>query len=471
MGTSTSLEARKYFSDLAKHRKQFAPCETIDRDDIDLAFSKKKVDERKEWLRQFRPGTYMDHSMTEIRVSDFIHKELILFSMADNIRSIPSMIDGLKPGQRKILFSCFKRNLKNEIKVAQLAGYVAEHSAYHHGEQSLCATIVNMAQNFIGSNNLNLLEPNGQFGTRIQGGKDAASPRYIFTTLAPVTRTIFHRDDDPLLAYQNEDGQKIEPEWYVPVVPMVLVNGGEGIGSGWSTTIPMYNPRDIVANLYKLMEKEDEADGSSPALDEMHPWYRHFKGTIEQIALDKYRVTGVMRRIDSRTLEITELPIGVWTQSYKEFLESCMQKETPSSIPLISDYKEYHTDTSVHFILLLTEEMMQLAEQEGLEKRFKLVATLNTSNMVCFDAEGRIKRYTTVESLLRDFYDLRLSYYQKRKVGVTWNPWKTLEVLLTFVFLTCLFRSFFPLIFFISSSIWQRSSHPNGLSSIIRCDL
>ena len=168
----------------------------------------------------------MDHRVEEISLSDFINKELILFSMADNARSIPSAVDGFKPGQRKIIFSCFKRNLKSEIKVAQLAGYVSEHSAYHHGEQSLCTTIVGMAQNYVASNNLPLLEPLGQFGTRLHGGKDAASPRYIFTNLSPLARAVFHPSDDPLLTYLNDDGQDIEPEWYLPVVPMVFNSVG-----------------------------------------------------------------------------------------------------------------------------------------------------------------------------------------------------------------------------------------------------
>lgn len=140
-------------------------------------------------------------------------QELILFSRADLERSIPSMVDGLKPGQRKILFSCFKRNLKTDIKVAQLAGYVSEHSAYHHGEQSLASTIVNLAQDYVGSNNVNLLVPSGQFGTRLQGGKDAASARYIYTRLAPLTRHLYNEADDQLLNYLNEEGQNIEPQW------------------------------------------------------------------------------------------------------------------------------------------------------------------------------------------------------------------------------------------------------------------
>ena len=203
-----------------------------------------------------QPGTYLNHDTDEISYSDFINRELILFSMADNVRSIPSVADGLKPGQRKVIWACFKRNLRKEIKVnnahtlvlyppllispcattqvAQLVGYISEHAAYHHGEQSLTMTIVNLAQDYVGSNNLNLLLPNGQYGTRDQGGKDHASARYIFTEPAPITRTIFHPADDPLHNYLKEDNDQIEPEWYVPVIPLILVNGAEGIGTGSS---------------------------------------------------------------------------------------------------------------------------------------------------------------------------------------------------------------------------------------------
>ena len=165
--------------------------------------------------------------------------------------------DGLKPSQRKVLFSCFKRKLTKVIKVAQLAGYVSEHSAYHHGEVSLCQTIVGMAQNYVGSNNINYLEPSGMFGTRLLGGKDAASPRYIFTKLAAITRALFHEHDDALLKYQEEDGQHIEPEWYLPVIPLALVNGSDGIGTGYSTFSPNYNPRDIIRNIRHLLAGEE----------------------------------------------------------------------------------------------------------------------------------------------------------------------------------------------------------------------
>lgn len=220
---------------------------------MDLAFSKKLADKRKQWLETHDSKVNVDHNIKHLRYQDFVNKELIQFSIADCARSIPSLCDGLKPGQRKILFSCFKRKLKGEIKVAQLSGYVAEHSAYHHGEVSLQSTIVAMAQNFVGSNNINLLLPIGQFGTRNQGGKEAASSRYIFTSLSPVTRHLFPEADDDVLDYLEDEGQSIEPQHYLPIIPLSLVNGAEGIGTGWSTSIPQYNPREIIQNIQRLM--------------------------------------------------------------------------------------------------------------------------------------------------------------------------------------------------------------------------
>jgi len=199
---------------------------------IQMVFSKTKAEERKEWLRLFKPGTYLDHSIDKISYDDFVNRELILYSMADNIRSIPSVVDGLKPGQRKVLFACFKRKLIKEIKVSQLAGYVSEHTHYQHGEQSLATTIIALAQNFVGSNNVNLLEPIGNFGTRIAGGKDASSPRYVNTMLSPLARALFPALDDALLEHNVEDGDRIEPVWYAPVLPLILINGSDGIGTG-----------------------------------------------------------------------------------------------------------------------------------------------------------------------------------------------------------------------------------------------
>ncbi|TFK47941.1 type II DNA topoisomerase [Heliocybe sulcata] len=404
LGTSSDTDARTYFSNMKKHMIPFATTQDGDRELIELAFSKKKADERKEWLRQIKPGTFLDHNMDEIPFSDFINKELILFSMADNIRSIPSVADGLKPGQRKIIWGIFKRKLKKEIKVAQLVGYIAEHAAYHHGEQSLADTIVGLAQDFVGSNNLNLLSPSGQFGTRDSGGKDHASPRYIFTESMPMTRAVFPAADDPLLNYLKEDNDWIEPEYYIPVLPMILINGAEGIGTGWSTTIPCYNPVDIVKNLRRLMDGQEQ--------EPMFPWWRGFRGTIKKAGDHRYAVCGAVNKIDDTTVEITELPIHKWTSTYKAELEAMIGEKGDG---LVKDYKEHHDNTNVHFVVTMSASGMAKAEEQGLMEFFKLTGKISTGNMICFDFEGKIKKYDSPEEIVEEFYPIRLAQYQKRK--------------------------------------------------------
>ncbi|VDO46925.1 unnamed protein product [Onchocerca flexuosa] len=258
LGTSTSKEAKEYFNDMVRHRIRFQYSGEEDDDSLDMAFSKKKIEDRKVWLTNWmaEKKARREQGLTEeylydkdtraVSFKDFVNKELVLFSNADNERSIPSLVDGLKPGQRKVLFTCFKRADKKEVKVAQLAGAVGEMSAYHHGEASLMSTIVNLAQDYVGSNNINLLLPIGQFGTRLQGGKDSASPRYIFTQLNPVTRAMFPAVDENVLRFL-----------YCPIIPTVLVNGAEGIGTAWSTKIPNYNPREIVDNMRRLIRGEE----------------------------------------------------------------------------------------------------------------------------------------------------------------------------------------------------------------------
>lgn len=404
LGTSTPIEAREYFSALDKHLKRFHALQGEDKALIDLAFSKKKADDRKEWLQGFLPGTHLDPHLNDIPISDFINKELILFSMSDNVRSIPSVLDGLKPGQRKVLFGCYKKKLRSEIKVAQLAGYVSENTGYHHGEQSLIQTIIGLAQNFVGSNNINILKPNGSFGSRAAGGKDFSAARYIFTEINEITRKIFNPLDDPLYTYVQDDEQTVEPQWYLPVLPMILVNGAEGIGTGWSTNIPSYNPRDIVDNIRRLMNGE--------ALLEMTPWYRGWTGDIEQNGPQKYKVSGRIEQIDNNTVEITEIPVKTWTNNVKEFLLAGFGNEKTQA--WIKDMEEHHT-TSIRFVVKLNDAEMAKSLKIGLLERFKLISSISLGNMVAFDPMGRIKRYNDSLEILRDYYYVRLEYYQKRK--------------------------------------------------------
>ncbi|GAM89821.1 hypothetical protein ANO11243_078600 [Dothideomycetidae sp. 11243] len=412
LGTSETSDAEIYFSDLDRHLKQFHTIQEHEHQLIDLAFSKKKADDRKMWLQNFVPGTYLDMTGKEaITYDDFINKELILFSMADNQRSIPSVVDGFKPGQRKVLYTCFRRNLKKDVKVVELAGSVSGLTAYAYGDTSLQQTIVGLAQNFVGSNNINTLEPSGNFGSRLQGGNDAASARYIYTRLSPFARRIFHAADEPLLTYNTDDGKSIEPEVYMPVLPMILVNGADGIGTGWSTSIPNYNPVEIIENLKLRMNGTSKAD-----MTPMMPWFRGWDGTTEDVGEGRFKFTGKWSADEDRfEVDVTELPIRVWTQDFKDKLETVIRAEKAPSF--LKDYSEYNTPTKIHFILKMTQTDFNKhnSSTTGFEELLKLSKTMTTTNLVAFDAQGRIHKYESPLDIMEEFYHVRLDFYSKRK--------------------------------------------------------
>jgi len=409
LGTSNAKEAKEYFSNLDRNRLHF---EQIDADGgqlIDLCFRKTRVEDRKRWIMGYTSGTFIDFTKKRMTYDDFINKELVIMAVASNLRGIPNVIDGLKPSQRKILFSCLKRNLKEEIKVAQLSGYVSEHGAYHHGEMSLNGCIINMAQDFVGSNNINLLKPNGQFGSRLMGGKDAASPRYVFTKLSELTSLIYHPDDATLYTPLEDDGMVIEPYHYTPIIPMVLVNGAVGIGTGWSTSIPQYNPINIIQNI------EHRLDGIG--VNPLVPWYRDFTGTVMKKG-DDFIMHGAFNWKSNTCLQITELPVGVWTSPYKEFLEKAAAGEVKgfkkgSITRIVSNY----TDTLVDFQIHLNNDFAKIlrADPSQVFKFFKLEKKIQMSNMHAFTSDGRIKKYANASEIIDDFFPVRMQLYKKRK--------------------------------------------------------
>lgn len=416
LGTSTGEEAKQYFKDLKVVSYAYNNGESDA--SIDLAFNKKRADDRKEWLAHYDAQKVLDFSSTEVRYEDYINKGLIHFSNYDLERSIPNVVDGLKVSQRKILYACFKRNLTtNEIRVAQLASYVSEHACYHHGEASLQGAITSMAQDFVGANNINLLKPNGQFGSRNNAGKDAASPRYIYTLLEAITLTIFNKLDAGILTYLNDDGIDIEPEFYLPVIPLVLINGALGIGTGFSTNIPCFNPRDIAKAVRMMLTDEDSQ--CQCAETEFVPWYMGFKGTIEKTK-DKFMSRGCYQRITATKIVISELPVGTWTEDYKELLESMLEKD-------LKYYESHSTDKHVQFELHFASSQMVDAymqvEDNGytkFENDFKLVSSkgLGINNMYLYNSKGQIRKYNTILEIICDFMEVRLEYYAKRKAYV-----------------------------------------------------
>lgn len=452
----------------------------VSEDAFNLAFAKGKKgkgnckweDNRKIWVNSYNEDNYIDTDERRVSYYDFIHRQLIEFSVSDNIRSIPNMFDGFKPSQRKAYYGCVDLNLyKKEIKVSELQGIISQKTAYHHGEASLNETIIKMAQNFVGSNNINLLLPKGQFGTRLQGGKDSGAPRYIFTKLNELGKKIFIKEDADVLEYNVEDNKKIEPKFYVPIIPMCLVNGSEGIGTGYSTQIEPCNPRDIVANLRRIISDQKPKS--------MKPWYKHFTGTIEKIDTNKFVSRAKYDIIDDDTIHITDLPIGTWTDDYKAFIDNLRTQseeltkvakkdkkakatksgKSPKSKsakstkanskvgkakekrkkfladkskksatakvaktnPIASSIEsslcsDDCTDVRISFTIGFKPGKLKKHIKEGtLESNLKLAKPISLNNMHMFDENGKIIKYSSYGSILKHFAEIRLALYQKRK--------------------------------------------------------
>lgn len=416
LGTSTATEAKEYFKEMKTLNYKTESKE--DENYLNLAFTKTEADARKKWiLRNIKTPETLDYNNKKVNIKDLINKELVLFSIADNVRSIPSLVDGLKPSQRKIIFACIKRKLYSEIKVSQLAGYVSEVSSYHHGEASLQDTIVNLAQTFTGSNNMNLLEPVGQFGTRLLGGKDSSSPRYIFTHLSKNFKELFNDDDLDLLDYLDDDGQPIEPKFYVPTLPIILINGACGIGTGFSTDIPCFNPDDIKDRLLRLVENED-AD-----IAELCPWYKGFTGQIKKIEENKWTAHGVYS-INANVITVTELPVGTWTEDYKTFLDKLETENT------IYGYKNMSTETNVHFeIKMPLETVYEWRDNREIEKKLKLISHVSAKNMYVFNENNEIVKMESPEEIIYHFWRIRNEYYTKRQTNLVNKLKKELDIL------------------------------------------
>ncbi len=427
LGTSKDDEAKEYFKNMKKITYKYN--ENSD-EKIDLAFNKKRTDDRKTWLTNYDKNNVLDYTKSSVYYDTFINKELIHYSNRDLERSINHMCDGLKESTRKILYACIKRKLyTNEIKVAQLAGNVSEVTAYHHGENSLQQAIIGMAQIYVGTNNINILSPNGQFGSRIQGGNDASSPRYIYTLLSSLTKLIFREEDTPILNYLNDDGLQIEPDYYIPIIPMILVNGGVGIGTGFSTNIPLYNPKDIIdscisickaindnninvnseTDIYKINDIIDNSD-----IEDYKPYYLGFKGTIEKNDKDIYESKGIYNWIDDTTVHITELPIGTWTEDYKEFLESIIINSQYN----LKSFESHYTAKNVKFILYFTPGSRTIHNNsKKFETNFKLISSKNMSinNMHLYSSKGSIKKYKNTSDIIKDWSKVRILKYFERK--------------------------------------------------------
>ena len=418
LGTSTDKDIRSFGDKIVNLKYNGSESDLS----MDIAFNKAKTNERKDWMLDFDRETYIDvDEENNYTIPLFFNQELILFSLDDTHRSIGSITDGLKPSQRKILFCAFKKQLKydldSQIKVAQLSGYVSEQTNYHHGEECLNQSIIKMAQSFVNSNNVPLLHTIGQFGSRSMAGKDAASPRYIFTKLGPLTSAIFSSLDNPLLKHAYDDGQKVEYALYIPIVPTVLINGMTAIGTGWSSNIPTFNLLEISHKLKLLLVNDLEEF----ELCQLKPYYHGFKGTIRcaDETTNKFISEGKFEVKELKNNKIvhviTEIPVDMSIDGYKSFLESKLEQK------VIKDLKNNSSANEPYF------EFVCLKDFDPDD--FKLSSTISLNNMVLFNSKGKIEKYKSVDDIIYEFYDIRLEYYEKRITYMLENMNSNLQIL------------------------------------------
>ena len=419
LGTSTKKEAIEYFKNISQNMVTYKYSKKNKEDDkaLSLAFDDKRSDDRKGWILNALDNISkleINYKAKDVSVSDFIHNELVQFSIYDNMRSLPNIIDGLKISQRKILYGAYMKNIPKEgIKVATLSSVIAEKTDYHHGEASLHEAIINMAQEFVGTGNLPLFEPIGQFGSRFDGGKDAASPRYIFTALKKWVSIVYNQDDYDLLEYNFNDSDKIEPKMYIPIIPMILANGSEGIGTGWSCDIPCYKPSSIIENIRRMIDDKEPL--------RMLPWYRGFKGTITETVKDVTWITRGNFTKNGKTVRITELPINLWTSKFIEQVlddeELVKNYENKNDVQNSKKSKKNEVDDALEKTNCVDFEITtnNVLSEEEIIKKFKLETSLKGGNMVGFNAKGVVHKYTDTIQIMKEFYKIRLEYYGRRK--------------------------------------------------------
>ena len=443
LGTSTSALAREYFSAYKEHLVDIVWNAASDALMVQMFQTDNAAARRALLTSHFNPDSYVDYTAPSVTLHDFIHKEVLPYSNYSNERNIPNVLDGLKPVQRKALFTLLSKNVTSDVKVAQVAAQIASCTMYHHGEQSLVEAVIGMAQDHVGISNINLFRPEGQFGSRLDPPSVHSAARYIFTGLDSVTRALFPKLDDDVLVYKEDEGLSIEPVVFAPVIPMALVNGAFGIGTGWATSVPMYNPDDLI-RLCRLFASGDGA-GVVVGAAALTPWYCGFRGTIEFLeAKGVFRTRGCMTvSEDGSRIHITELPVGVWTHSFVEDLEKLInagvvrggsggggkdkdidvkkrKRSNSSGAGIVTSIEKLWTDSTVDMVLHCDKEKVCALMSEGLAASplwavLGMQNEIRTSNMHLHGEDGKLRHYESVAGIVHEHATFRLAMYGRRK--------------------------------------------------------
>jgi len=337
--------------------------------------------------------------MKEKTITQFLsdeYKEFALYSIEG--RAIPSVVDGFKPTQRKVINAAsqvWKTGNEKHLKVFQLSGIVASTQFYHHGDMSLSNAIINLAQKF--KNNAPLLEEDGQFGSL--RSPQAGAPRYIGTKLSSNFRLIYK--DFDLIEFKEEEGEKIEPKYFLPIIPTVLINGGSGIAVGFASNILNRDVKEIIEVCIKYL--------NGKKISNIKPFLNNFKGEFIRDTENnkKWYIRGKFEKINTNTIRVTELPPSLTYEKYEEILDRLTENKN------IVGYEDNCKD-NIDYIIKFTRADLDGLDEEKLIKLLKLEES-ETENFNTLDESGKLRIFESVEDIVEYFVEFRLNYYQKRK--------------------------------------------------------
>src|SRR5574343_364167 len=335
-------------------------------------------------------------------IKEFFETYYKPYTIYDTERSIADAIDGLKITQRKVIATCIKKNITTDYKVAQLGSLVSGEMSYHHGESGVADVISKMAQDFTGSNNINLLVPEGQFGNILSPIPSA--PRYIFTYLSDNFRKLFKKEDDLILEFLYDDNEKIEPKRYIPIIPMVLVNGTKGVGTGYASKVFNYNPKDIKQDILCALNGKKRV--------KLTPFYKDYTGTISQGEnANQWLFKGKLEVVNSTVIKITELPIGVYQDDYLEVLKKLKEQG------LIKDYDDNSTVKDRFNIEISVPRTTSSMSIDKLYETFKLISK-DTENLTLWGVDGKLKIFNSTTEIIDYFIEYRLIKYEERRIAL-----------------------------------------------------
>lgn len=338
---------------------------------------------------------------SQVNLKTFYANEYSQYALYDSIRSIGSYIDGQKITARKTLYTVGQKNITQPVKVIRLQSTVSEYTSYIHGENSIGGVIINLAQNFAGANNIALLKPEGSFGTRTIPA--AAATRYIFSCKHPIYDSIFYDSDLDILEHQTFENEPIEPKFLVPIIPLLLVNGSEGMGTGFAQKILPRNPLDIIKSIEKYLKTKKVTVGS--------PWFNGYTGTVKwNEDQQNWWVFGKFEKTSVTTIKITEIPIGYTVESYCNVLDKLEDAK------VIQSYTDASNKNKFEFTIKATKDFVSNSD-EILFDKLKLIKRFS-ENFTSISENNSVVEFTSAEEIFEAYCKIRLVYYEKRKASI-----------------------------------------------------